>query len=163
MPWRPLVSDDVLSRLTQAEEAAFDSAGEDASQADRLTEILADVTELVRGKVASCARNRDRMGPPGTIPDELRLAALNIARYELGNALPGMGSLIDDLRRVDYQNALSLLDAAARCELALVPPGQTGYDAGPSFVGGEPRLDFSAGGRRCRDWRPGQVRGGGGC
>jgi hypothetical protein len=117
--WITLQPDDLASRLSEAEYNALQSAAT-GIYGNTVPTVLADVVKEVRGRVAACARNT--LGPEGTIPDELKAAALALARWRCLSRLPGMRALQDEARRAEYNDALALLADVARCSFAIVAP-----------------------------------------
>jgi hypothetical protein len=105
MAWIPLSVQDILNSLTEAEQSGTKS---DSAQSD-LTVIVSSVANLIRGKVNSSQRNQGRLGPEGTIPDELYAAAISIARFKYLTHLPGT-QLITKERAVDKDEAYKQLD-----------------------------------------------------
>jgi hypothetical protein len=125
MAWQTLNADDMTSALTQPERDLFES-GAASSGTDRLDQILIWVVALVRGKVAACAKNREYMGPDGTVPAELYGDAIEIARYKLLTSFPQGKLFIDDARVRGYSDAVKHLDDAAAGTLAVeVATGKT--------------------------------------
>jgi hypothetical protein len=115
MAWIPLSSTDILNSLTEAEQSGTSS---ESSQSD-LTVIVSSVSNLVRGKVNSSKRNQGRLGPEGTIPDELYAAAISIARFKYLTHLPGT-QLITKERAADKDEAYAQLEAVATDELVVI-------------------------------------------
>lgn len=119
MSWITLVPDDLAERLAAPEydavrKAAIGVYGQEQAK------VLADVVAEVRGRVAACARNS--LGPAGTIPSELRAAALAIFRWRFLTRVPGLKALLTDARRDEYNDALRLLEATAACKYAVEQP-----------------------------------------
>jgi hypothetical protein len=144
MAWITLTSVDVARRLAAAELNALKSAAKAAEQDgdEILAEAIADVTTKVRGYVGGCTRNK--LGPSGTVPDELKSASLALVREFLFTRLPGMKSLYDELRQKETDRAYDDLRAAAACKLAILPP-ETEADDQPA---GSPVELISGGTRR---------------
>lgn len=115
MAWIALSSDDIENSLTEAEQSGLDSG---AANSD-LSTIVASVTALVRGKVNAWRPNQGRLGPSGTIPDELWAAAISIGRFKLLTHLPGT-QLITKERAADKDEAYVQLEAVAKGELVIV-------------------------------------------
>jgi len=119
MPWITLVEDDLKSGLTGPELTAVKTAALAAGQPAVVAEILTQVTTEVRGRVAACARNV--LGEAGTIPDECKSAAVDVAVYRICKRLPGKAVLTQE--RIDANNnAIEFLRDVARCDVAIVPP-----------------------------------------
>ena len=139
MSWITLTSTHLKSRLAEDELDAIEETG--GGDGDRLTGILAQVTSLVRAKVAACHRNV--MGDAGLIPDECLHAAVTIAKHDVRASLPSTGSDDEgDLRREEYRNAMTFLNDVAKCEIGIENDGGTinGRDSG--CYGGDAKHDF---------------------
>lgn len=134
MPWSAMLPADVARRFAAAELSAVKTAAKSAGQDGDviLSEAIADVTMQVRGYVGGCTRNT--LGPDGTIPDELKSAALALVRDYLFTRLPGLKGLNDELRQKETERAMAQLKDAAACKLAIVPPTTPADDqaAGPA-------------------------------
>lgn len=115
--WIELQEEDILTRLAGAELRAYRTAATAEDQDDPLPEVLAAVTDEVRGYVAACPGNR--LGPVGRIPSRLKSAALDLARYRLTTRLPVR---ISEERKREYENAIRLLEQVARCVFAVEDP-----------------------------------------
>jgi hypothetical protein len=121
MSWVPLNSSDILNSLTEAEQSGTNS---ESSQAD-LTVIVQSVTNLVRGKVNAAKRNQGRLGPDGTIPEELYAAAISIARFKFLTHLPGT-QLITKERAADKDEAYQQLKEVADGEFVVITADDIG-------------------------------------
>ncbi|MDR1427275.1 MAG: DUF1320 family protein [Bifidobacteriaceae bacterium] len=117
--WVPVTEQSILSKLSSPELAALRTAATAPGQGDPLAEVIAQVVREVRGHVAACKANR--LGPAGTIPDELLGAAVNRVRYELATRLP-VASLLTDPRIAANDQANTLLRDTAACRFSLEPP-----------------------------------------
>ncbi|MGV3664275.1 MAG: hypothetical protein ACO1TE_29150 [Prosthecobacter sp.] len=110
------------TRLAGAEWTSLSSAargqGQDAEAMAQ--EVIATQVTRIRGRVA--ANSKNILGEAGTIPDELQGAFLALWVYEFITRLPAMKALLDELRVKSYDTALSELAAAARGDIAIVPP-----------------------------------------
>lgn len=160
MSWLVISPDDVVSRLTETERLQCDTADVSGTTVTmRLPTIITYATQYIRGKVAVFPNTRGNMGPAGTIPDELYLAALNLIRWELLNALPNIGRLEDDPRKGDYEQAIKDIEAAAKGDLVIQGPSDTSYVGDDSQVGGHWQIRWFR--RDPWGWRgPGYVGGG---
>jgi len=120
--WITLDSTRAKQRLSGAEYNALKSAALNSGQdADTLvTELLARVTQEVRGYVAGCKANL--LGADGTIPDETEDSALALFVYRFISRLPNMKSLLDERRVKSYEDALTHLRQVAACKFGIVPP-----------------------------------------
>jgi hypothetical protein len=121
--WITLAEDDILTRLAAKELAAVKAAATAPGQPDPLPEAIAQVVREVRGYVAACPSNT--LGPDGTIPDELALAALNRIRYELATRLP-VAALLTQARVDSNTAATAMFKEVAACRFKLVQPEQPG-------------------------------------
>lgn len=121
MAWIELTESHLGERLAAAELAALQSAAVGA-YGNTVPDVLASVVAEVRGRVA--ANGRNQLGASGTIPDELKAAALAIARWRILSRLPGMKSLQDEARRAEYSDALALLAAVADGKFAIQKPSE---------------------------------------
>lgn len=125
--WRELDPDDMLNTLTQPERDLFGTGSSDPAFPDRLAQVLSFVVSQVRSKVAAWPDNRGSMGPEETIPEELYLAAINIARFQFLTAFPQGRLFIDEPRERAYSDALKMLNDAAAGTLVVVPVGQIDF------------------------------------
>lgn len=142
MAWITLTETHLGERLAAAELAALKTAATGA-YGNTVPDVLAATVAEVRGRIA--ANGRNQLGAAGTIPEELKAAALAIARWRILSRLPGVKSLQDDARRAEYNDALALLAAVARGEFAIIQP-ETPLDAdtgAPVPDAGDPRSDFA--------------------
>ncbi len=119
MSWITLTSDDVRRCFAGPELTALQSVALGVGQSDPTTEVLAQITNDVRGYVAGCARNT--LGEAGTIPEELKAAALALVAVELCGRLP-VKSFLTEGRKTAAENALTKLRDVAACRFAIVPP-----------------------------------------
>jgi phage gp36-like protein len=117
--WITLTEDDVLTRLAGAELNAAKTAAKAVGQVNPLPDVLNQVTQEVRARVAACSQNR--LGEGSTIPEELKAAALDLARYRLCTRLP-VPSLITPQREAEYKDALALLRDVAACSFRIEQP-----------------------------------------
>ncbi|MGD1979767.1 MAG: hypothetical protein PVJ98_10260 [Akkermansiaceae bacterium] len=139
MSWIALTADHVKARLAEEELVAIEETG--GGDGDRLTGIIAQVTALVRAKVAACDDNE--LGEAGTIPEECLHAAATIAKHDVRASLPTTGGEDEgDLRKEEYRNAMTFLNEVAKCQIGIVnPSGQiAGRESG--CYGGAPLLEF---------------------
>lgn len=143
MSWITLTNADVLARMATDELDAIEDAGETSDQ-DRLGAIIQQVTQMVRGKVAACAENLPKLGPSGTIPDELLWAAATIARDSLVGSLPVSESDTED-RTTELRKAHEMLDQAQRCEFRIADDSGSiaeTSNGGAGRYGGESIVEF---------------------
>ena len=114
----------------------------DAAPDSKLDAILADVSKEVVGRVRACATNTE-VGSAGTIPEELKTAAIAIARHQLAASVPGLDELQGDDRKEEYRAARELLRDVAMCKLYIEPPAGAGSSSAAGCYGGDTSLDFS--------------------
>ena len=117
--WVTITEPDILTRLAAPEVNALKTAATAQGQESPLPEILAAVVREVRGYVAAFPGNK--LGPEGTIPDELQIAALNRIRYELATRLP-VSSLLTDPRKQSNTDAIAQLRDTAKGVFRVVQP-----------------------------------------
>lgn len=145
MAWITINEAHLAERLAAAELTAVQTAAT-GDAGNPVPEVLSAVVGEIRGRVAANPRNR--LGEAGTIPGELRAAALAIARWRVLSRLPGMRMLQDDARRMEYNDGLALLAAVARGDFAIEQP-EDPIDvdtAGiPDPAVGDPRSEFERG------------------
>jgi hypothetical protein len=134
MAWITPTETDLGARLASAELAALQTAAV-GDYGNTVPDVLASVVAEVRGRVAANPANS--LGDAGTIPEELKAAALAIARWRILTRLPGMRSLQDEARRAEYNDAQALLTAVARGEFAIEQPD----DPIEADIGGVPDPD----------------------
>ncbi|NCC93835.1 MAG: DUF1320 domain-containing protein [Opitutae bacterium] len=142
MAWITITEDHLAERLAAAELTAVQTAAT-GDAGNPVPEVLAAVVSEIRGRIAANPSNC--LGEAGTIPEELRAAALAIARWRVLSRLPGMRMLQDDARRMEYNDALALLAAVAKGDFAIEQPEDPiSADIGgalPPDVG-DPRTQF---------------------
>lgn len=143
--WITLTNADLRDRMTDAEITAIESAGEDDDTSnDHVQGAISQITQLVRGRVGSCSKNLP-LGPEGTIPDELKWAAVSMIRHTLTSSIPAFDAMQGDMRNEEYIDAKTQLRDAAMCRIAIVAPG--GAETAPTTsnfcYNSETKLDFS--------------------
>lgn len=119
MSWITLSVTDVKAKLAGAELTALQTAALASGQSDPVVEIIAEVTNEVRGYVAACARNT--LGAGATIPDKLKSAALAMIRYRSATRLPVKSFLTAD-RVSENEAAVRLMEQVAKCMFAIEEP-----------------------------------------
>lgn len=134
MSWITITEEKVQARLAKPELDALLTAATQVAQtaSGLLEEAISSVTSEVRGYVAACEKNI--LGPDGTIPNELEIAALALVRRHLFTRLPGMKRLYDELRQEETKDAIKKLENTAVCKFAILPPETPNEDqaAGPA-------------------------------
>lgn len=142
MAWITLTADDVKERISGTEFDTLKTEDLGSGQSDPVPETITVVVGEIRGRVGACQRNE--LGDPGTIPEELAGVALTLIAWRLALRLAGGGlHLQDEGRKQDYEDAKSLLEAVARCEFAVEqPPSFDSETPKRSDWGSEPKLSF---------------------
>ena len=114
--WITLTQDDVLASINNSELTAALNTATASGQDNPLDTLLPDVTAEVRGYV----RLRNTLGPTGTLPQELKNAAIDIIIYRAANRL--RKKAIADDKKPDNDQALRKLEAVAEGGLAVSIP-----------------------------------------
>jgi phage gp36-like protein len=125
MAWTALTADDIKTRMNEAELDQLQNSSLADGQADPLPDVLLQVTDEVRGYIAA----RSPLGPAGTLPPQVRGAAISIVRWRLAGRLSvgGSGNLLQsETRRKEYEDALALLRDIAGGKFAVEVPDITG-------------------------------------
>jgi hypothetical protein len=118
MSWISITEADVQTRLSAGELSAFKNAALVVGQVNPLPEIITGVVLEIRNAVAN--NDSNTLGDGETIPQGALHHALAIIRYRLATRLPGMARLIDELRRREYEDAVSWLRSKPRVEAPAV-------------------------------------------
>jgi hypothetical protein len=118
--WIALTEEKLLTRMSGLELDAFRSVALKDGQADPVQGLFDQITRKVRSRVAACMQNK--LGPEGTIPDELLDDAL--ALCVMGVMTRPAGTVIDpnDARTKSAAQAESNLRDAAMCKIAIEQP-----------------------------------------
>lgn len=103
--WIAVTKDLLISRVTEPERKALATAAT-ASGQDPLADIAADVVSEWRGAL----RTVTVLAAGSTLPDEIMTHALADFRYRAFTRLPGMKSLLDDLRVKEWDRANHVRD-----------------------------------------------------
>jgi phage gp36-like protein len=144
MSWAALTADEIKTRLSGPELAALQTAALATGQTDPLPDVLLQVTDEIRGYIAA----RNDLGPSGTLPSQVRAAAIAIVRWRLAGrlSLGTAGSMLQgEARKKEYEDALQLLKDIAAGKFAVEQPDVTGPETRPvppSAYGGLDKLDF---------------------
>lgn len=136
MSWISVTVADIATRLADPELDAARNAL--VAAGDPLPDIVSAVVAEVRGYVGACRTNR--LGPAGTIPDELLNAALALIRGRLLSRLP-VTSLDTDARRKEVDSAERLLREVAACRFVVSLPAEP---APAGDIPAPPRPSWSA-------------------
>jgi phage gp36-like protein len=114
--WITLASGDVLASINNPELTAALNTALASGQSNPLNTLIPDVTAEVRGYV----RRRNTLGPAGTLPQELKNAAIDIIIYRAANRLRKTAFAAD--KKGDNDLALRKLEAVANGEIAISAP-----------------------------------------
>jgi len=114
--WITIAQTDVLASINNSELTAAISTALASGQENPLDTLLPDVTAEVRGYV----RRRNTLGPTGTLPQELKNAAIDIIIYRAANRL--RKKAIAEDKKADNDAALRKLEAVADGRLAVSAP-----------------------------------------
>ncbi len=101
MAWIPLNENDVYDRLSAPEVSALKSAAIKSGQKDVIQTIINMVVQEWRGAL----RRYHTLNKGLTIPEELEVHVLADIRYRLFTRLPGMKTLLDELRVEEWKEA----------------------------------------------------------
>jgi phage gp36-like protein len=144
MAWAALTAAEIKTRLSGPELTALQGAALATGQSDPLPEVIAQVTNLIRGYIAV----RYPLGTAGTLPPELKDAAIAIARWRLIGrlAIGGAGGIMpSEQRKQEYDEAIKLVQSIAEGKFAIELPDpidETPHASTNAQYGGEPKLDF---------------------
>jgi phage gp36-like protein len=114
--WITLTQDDVLASINNSELTAALNTALASGQDNPLDTLLPDVTAEVRGYV----RRRNTLGQPGTLPQELKNAAIDIIIYRTANRLRKTAVAGD--KKADNDEALRKLQGVAEGTVAVSAP-----------------------------------------
>jgi phage gp36-like protein len=114
--WITLTQDDVLASINNSELTAAITTALASGQDNPLDTLLPDVTAEVRGYV----RRRNTLGPTGTLPQELKNAAIDIIIYRAANRLRKKAVAED--KKPDNDQALRKLEGVADGSIAVSVP-----------------------------------------
>jgi phage gp36-like protein len=114
--WITITQNDVLASINNSELTAAINTATASGQDNPLDTLLPDVTAEVRGYV----RRRNTLGPTGTLPQELKNAAIDIIIYRAANRL--RKKAIADDKKADNDQALRKLEGVAEGGIAVSAP-----------------------------------------
>lgn len=116
MSWTTVTADHVMEEFTPAERSALTRI-QDAT--DNLSAILTRVVSMARGNIAA---GRNTLGDAGTVPPQLTLDIIAIARWRWLTAIPQARAMQTEERKQAYTDAMRRLDEIAKGELAVEAP-----------------------------------------
>jgi hypothetical protein len=111
-PWVALSADDLLSSMTLRERDLFGKVSVSISVPDRVTPILRDLVNEIRGYIGSHSRNT-LSADPLLIPSEFVAKAMAIARWRALATLPS-GYQIEGPRKDEYDKADAFFVSVAK-------------------------------------------------
>lgn len=147
MAWLSINPDDVKTRLSGPELEALQGTALADGQVDPLPDVISQVTDEIRGYIAAYRPNT--LGPLGTLPPQVRAAAITLIRWRLSGRLAigqAAGLLQSDSRRQEYEDATSFLRDVAAGKISVEAPEDTGPETMPQNEGrwgSDTKLDFS--------------------
>ena len=111
MSWITLTAAHLKSVMTSKEVTDFGRSVTDGEPDDRVVPILADITQEIRGYIASWTQNT--LSADATkIPESFKAKALHLARWRVLTSIPGYQP--GDARKADYDQGTSFFNNVAR-------------------------------------------------
>jgi len=114
--WITIAQSDVLASINNSELTAAINTALASGQDNPLDTLIPDVTAEVRGFV----RRRNTLGQTGTLPQELKNAAIDIIIYRAANRLRKTAIAAD--KQADNDAALKKLEEVAEGRIAVSAP-----------------------------------------
>lgn len=111
MSWITLTPAHLKSVMTSKEVADFGRSVTDGDPDDRVIPILADITQEIRGMIASWTQNT-LSADTTKIPESFKSRALHLARWRVLTSIPGYQP--GEARRADYDAANTFFNNVAR-------------------------------------------------
>lgn len=133
--WITLVKADLQNAVNDSELEALLNTALANGQSDPTAAVLADVTGDVRGYV----RRRNTLGPAGTIPSEVKLAAVDIAAYRIASRVSNSDTA--KAWKQAHDDGIKKLEGVAKGEIYVSAPltPTTDVTSAPLPQTGEPR------------------------
>jgi hypothetical protein len=144
MAWAALTADEIKTRLTSDELTKLQTYALAPGQADPLPDVLLQVTDEMRGYIAK----RNPLGAAGTLPPQVRRAAIAMARWTLLGriGIGTQGSISQsDSRKKEYEDALALMKDVVKGDFKVEAPDTPGPEATttqPTAYGSDEQLNF---------------------
>lgn len=125
--WTTLTTTNVMARFNDAEKNALQAM---QSAPDQITQVLADVTDSVRGKIKA---GGGQLGPDGTIPNSLKTEVISLTIWLWLTGFSRNEKLQTAGREKNYRDALEVMKevAAGRQRVELPDPGEVDQSAAP--------------------------------
>jgi hypothetical protein len=131
MAWSTLNADAVLSEFTETERAALTAAQDSV---DNLNGIITRVIGMARGMIAA---GGNTLGAAGTVPDQVALDVIAIARHRWIAAVPKLRALATAERKAAHDDGMKRLESIAAGSVRVEPPAHPisteSAVPGPSF------------------------------
>ncbi len=124
--WNSLTDQDVLNEGFNATEL---SAVKSIQGSDQVATIVGSVVSAIRGSVIA---GGNRLDQPGTIPDQLRQEAVDIARWRILTSFPQLKALQTKERKDAHDAAKTTLKEVSKGEIRIELPAQPTSDSGPA-------------------------------
>ena len=144
MSWAALTATEIKTRLSGPELTALQTQALASGQSDPLPDVISQVVEEVRGYVAA---GGSPLGTAGTLPPQVRAAAIAIVRWRLGGRLAAGGAagiFQTESRKQEYTDAIAQLKdvAAGRCIVEAPTTTATETFAHPGSWGSDTKLEM---------------------
>lgn len=144
MSWAALTTNDVKTRLSGAELSLVQSQVLAQGQSDPMPEIIAQVTGAIRGHIAV----KYALGADGTLPPEIKDAAIAIVRWRLiGRLAAGTQGALSgsEHRKNEHDDAWKTVEKIAEGKFAIekaAPESSEELASGGGEYGSEEKLNF---------------------
>ncbi len=144
MAWAALTVDDVKTRLSGTEITLVQSAVLSSGQSDPIPEIIAQVTDAIRGYIEV----KYAPGEAGTLPPQIKDAAIAIVRWRLiGRLAAGQQGALSgsEHRKKEHDDAWATVKEIAKGEFAIEKPDPVSEEeiaSGGGVYGSEEKLNF---------------------
>jgi hypothetical protein len=139
MSWRALTEADLLAKMSSPELEAFRAAAIADGQADPIAAAIGQVTDLVRGYIASNTKNTLDVATD-TLPVRLIPAAVDILVVDIPARAGGVQIDPEDARAKAKAQAIRLLEQVAADRFSIADPvsGQESSSGGATVVNARP-------------------------
>jgi len=118
MSWSTIAESDVLTEFNSKENSAINNI---QGATDNLAPILQRVVNAFRDAIVAGGNQVDQAG---TIPDQLRMDVIAVARWKWVVALPKVGEMLQTKERKDaHDDAMKRMDEVSLGKIKIVLPG----------------------------------------
>ena len=118
MAWTSISTDNLRDKMSEAEYAAVSTASlRDGRTGPQI--VAEEIVNTVNEVVGYCPGER---GEEGTLPGELKDAALVILRHKVFTRIPGLKKFLDEGRMEEYKLANEKMLHASKGLLRITPP-----------------------------------------